>query len=151
MMHGTMNILVKYFHEYCLPSGKWRSETSLRAKDLRLFSLHLSGNWRWKVGPTSWLRNRIVWFLYTCLEIKGNPHNFDATTNVFFPQFVTITNMCIMKMYGAEVWQIPNREINMILATEMDVLRRSARKSRLERITNEHIKKWWKWKWIREL
>ena len=41
-------------------------------------------------------------------------------------------------MYGAEVWQIPNREINKILATEMDVLRRSARKSRLERITNEH-------------
>ena len=43
-------------------------------------------------------------------------------------------------MYGAEVWQIPNREMNKILATEMDVLRRSARKSRLERITNEHIK-----------
>jgi hypothetical protein len=43
-------------------------------------------------------------------------------------------------MYGAEVWQIPTREINKILATEMDVLRRSARKSRLERIKNEHIK-----------
>ena len=38
-------------------------------------------------------------------------------------------------MYGAEVWQISNREINKILATEMDVLR-SARKSRLERIKN---------------
>jgi hypothetical protein len=43
-------------------------------------------------------------------------------------------------MYGAEVWQIPTREINKILATEMDVLRRSARKTRLERIQNEHIK-----------
>jgi hypothetical protein len=43
-------------------------------------------------------------------------------------------------MYGAEVWQIPTREINKILATEMDVVRRSARKSRLERIKNEHIK-----------
>jgi hypothetical protein len=43
-------------------------------------------------------------------------------------------------MHGAEVWQIPNREINKILSTEMDVLRRSARKSRLERIKNEHIK-----------
>jgi hypothetical protein len=43
-------------------------------------------------------------------------------------------------MYGAEVWQIPAREINKISATEMDVLRRSARKSRLERIKNEHIK-----------
>ena len=31
-------------------------------------------------------------------------------------------------MYGAEVWQIPTREINKILSTEMDVLRRSAEK-----------------------
>jgi len=37
-------------------------------------------------------------------------------------------------MYGAEVWQIPTREINKILSTEIDVLRRSARKSRTERI-----------------
>jgi hypothetical protein len=43
-------------------------------------------------------------------------------------------------MYGAEVWQIPTREINTILSTEMDVLRRPARKSRMERIKNEHIK-----------
>jgi hypothetical protein len=35
---------------------------------------------------------------------------------------------------------IPIREINTILSTEMNVLRRSARKSRLERIKNEHIK-----------
>ena len=42
-------------------------------------------------------------------------------------------------MYGAEVWQIPTGEINKILSTEMDVLR-SARKSRMERIKNEHIK-----------
>jgi hypothetical protein len=43
-------------------------------------------------------------------------------------------------MYGAEVWQIPTGEINQILSTEMDVLRRSAVKSRMERIKNEHIK-----------
>ena len=43
-------------------------------------------------------------------------------------------------MYGAEVWQIPTREINKILSTEMDWLRRSARKSRMERIKNENIK-----------
>ena len=42
-------------------------------------------------------------------------------------------------MYGAEVWQTPTREINKILPTEMDVLRRSARKSRMERIKNEYI------------
>ena len=34
--------------------------------------------------------------------------------------------------------KIPTREINKILSTEMDVLRRSARKSRMERIKNEH-------------
>ena len=43
-------------------------------------------------------------------------------------------------MYGAKVWQIPTTEINKILSTEMDVLRRSARKSSKERIKNEHIK-----------
>jgi len=43
-------------------------------------------------------------------------------------------------VYGTEVWQIHSREINKILSTEMDVLRRSARKSSLERIKNEHIK-----------
>jgi hypothetical protein len=43
-------------------------------------------------------------------------------------------------MYGAEIWQIPTREINKILSTDMDVLRRSARKSKIERIKNEHIK-----------
>ena len=42
-------------------------------------------------------------------------------------------------MSGAEVWQISNREINKILSTEMDVLRRSARKSRMERVKNEGI------------
>ena len=35
---------------------------------------------------------------------------------------------------------IPTREINTILSTEMDVLRRSARKSRTEKIKNENIK-----------
>jgi hypothetical protein len=40
----------------------------------------------------------------------------------------------------AEVWQIPTREINKMLSTEIGVLRRSARKSRIERIKNEHIK-----------
>jgi len=43
-------------------------------------------------------------------------------------------------VYGAEVWQIPTREINKILSTEMDVLRRSAKKSRMERTKNECIK-----------
>jgi hypothetical protein len=37
-------------------------------------------------------------------------------------------------MYGAEVWQITTGEMNKILSTEMDVLRRSAGKSRMERI-----------------
>jgi len=37
-------------------------------------------------------------------------------------------------MYGAEKWQISNREINKILSTEIDVLWRSARKARMERV-----------------
>jgi len=43
-------------------------------------------------------------------------------------------------VYGAEVWQIPTTEINKILSTEMDVLRSSARKSRMERTKNERTK-----------
>ena len=43
-------------------------------------------------------------------------------------------------VYGAEVWQIPTREMNKILSTGMDVLRRTARKSRMERIKNGYIK-----------
>jgi hypothetical protein len=42
--------------------------------------------------------------------------------------------------YGAEVRQIPTREINKIIAREMDVLRTAARKSRIERIKHEHLK-----------
>ena len=38
-------------------------------------------------------------------------------------------------MYGTEVWQM-----NKILSTEMDVLRRSARNSSIDRIRNVHIK-----------
>jgi len=41
-------------------------------------------------------------------------------------------------VYGAEVRQIPTREINKTLSTEMDGLRRSARKSRMERRLLEH-------------
>jgi len=43
-------------------------------------------------------------------------------------------------VYDAEVWQIPTREINKILLTETDVLRRSAKKSTMERTKNERIK-----------
>jgi len=46
---------------------------------------------------------------------------------------------CRIMANGAEVWQIPNREINKMLSTETDVLR-SARKSMMERIKNEHMK-----------
>jgi hypothetical protein len=42
-------------------------------------------------------------------------------------------------VYGAAVWRITTREMNKILSTEKDVLRRSARKWRMERIKNEII------------
>ena len=50
-------------------------------------------------------------------------------------------------VYGTEVWQIASTEINKILSTEMDVLRRSAGKARMERIKNEHIKEIMGVKW----
>jgi hypothetical protein len=62
----------------------------------------------------------------------------DITKNRKLYIYQTIIQSILM--YGAEVWQTHTREINKILATEMDVLRRSARKSRLERTKNEHIK-----------
>jgi hypothetical protein len=43
-------------------------------------------------------------------------------------------------IYAAEIWQISTREINKIFSPKMCVLKRSARKSRMERIKNEHIK-----------
>jgi hypothetical protein len=42
---------------------------------------------------------------------------------------------------------MPTREINKMLSTEMDVLRRSARKSRMVGIKNEHIKEIMGVKW----
>jgi hypothetical protein len=55
-------------------------------------------------------------------------------------------------VYGsAEVWQIPTREINKILSTEMDVIRRSARKSRIGRIKNEEIKEMMGVKWKQDI
>ena len=62
----------------------------------------------------------------------------NITKNKKFYIYQTIIQSILV--YGAEVWQIPTREIDKILSTEMDVLRRSARKSRMERIKNEHIK-----------
>ena len=43
-------------------------------------------------------------------------------------------------VYGAQVWQIPTREMNTILSTDMDVLRKPARKSRREIIKIEYAK-----------
>ena len=54
--------------------------------------------------------------------------------------FICQTIIQSILVYGAEKWQIPTREINKILSTEMDVLRRSPRTLRMERTTNERIK-----------
>jgi len=42
-------------------------------------------------------------------------------------------------VYGTKVWQIHTREISKILSTEINVLRRSARNSRMESIKNGYI------------
>jgi hypothetical protein len=62
----------------------------------------------------------------------------DITKNRKLYIYQTIIQSILI--YGTEVWHIPTREINKVLSTEMDVLRRSARKSRKEKIKNEHIK-----------
>jgi hypothetical protein len=45
--------------------------------------------------------------------------------------YIYQTTIQSILIYGAEVWQIATGEINKHLPTEMDVLRRSARKSRM--------------------
>jgi len=49
---------------------------------------------------------------------------------------VTFCKVCFNSLFFLSVIQ----RLNKILSTEMNVLRRSARKSRMERIKNEHIK-----------
>ena len=72
------------------------------------------------------------------LSYKQNLYfNLDITKNRKL--YIYQTTIQSILMYGAEVWQIHTREINKILSTEMDVLMRSARKSKMERINNEHI------------
>jgi hypothetical protein len=39
-------------------------------------------------------------------------------------------------LYGAETWTLNTQQVNKLLATEMDVWRRSARKSRKEKVRN---------------
>jgi hypothetical protein len=56
---------------------------------------------------------------------------WDSESEGAGPSSDTIIYLGNSMMYGAEIWQIPTREINKILSTEMDVLRRSARKSRI--------------------
>lgn len=43
-------------------------------------------------------------------------------------------------IYGAEVWDVSKKNKQKLLATEMDFLRRSCRKSRLERVRNTEIR-----------
>jgi hypothetical protein len=43
--------------------------------------------------------------------------------------------------YGSQVWQIPTKEINELLATEMDFLRRLAGISRMDKVRNRKIRK----------
>ncbi|XP_054257537.1 uncharacterized protein LOC128982603 [Macrosteles quadrilineatus] len=44
-------------------------------------------------------------------------------------------------LYGSEVWELKQRNTGKLLATEMDVLRRSCRKRRLDRVRNEDIRR----------
>jgi hypothetical protein len=43
-------------------------------------------------------------------------------------------------LYGAEIWTLNTKQANKLLATEMDFCRRSARKSRKEKVRNVTIR-----------
>jgi hypothetical protein len=46
----------------------------------------------------------------------------------------------ILLVYGAETWSLNTQQANKLLATEMDFWRRSARKSRKEKVRNDTIR-----------
>jgi hypothetical protein len=48
-------------------------------------------------------------------------------------------------LYGAETWTLNTQQANKLLATEMDFWRRSARKSRKEKVRNVTIERSWRW------
>jgi hypothetical protein len=44
-------------------------------------------------------------------------------------------------LYGSEVWDLRQKNVEKLLATGMGVLRRSCRKTRLDRVKNEDIRR----------
>ena len=80
--------------------------------------------------------------LCSSLTVRDQVSHPHKTTGKFMVRYILIfilfyqTIIQNILVYGAEVWQIPTREMNKIVSTENDVLRRSARKSRKERIKN---------------
>ena len=75
-------------------------------------------------------------FYNSCRRLPETKRHITKNSKLYIYQ--TIIQSILV--YGAEVWQIPTKEINKILSTDMDVLRRSVRKSGMERIKNEYIK-----------
>jgi hypothetical protein len=47
----------------------------------------------------------------------------------------------IVVFYGSEVWDLRQKNVGKLLAIQMDVLRRSCRKKRLDRVKNEDIRR----------
>jgi hypothetical protein len=45
-----------------------------------------------------------------------------------------------LTMFGAKAWDINSKNRNKLLAVEMDYLRRSCRRTKLDRISNETIR-----------
>jgi hypothetical protein len=43
--------------------------------------------------------------------------------------------------YGLEVWDLRQKNVGKLLATEMDLFRRNCRKTRLDRVKNEDIRR----------
>jgi hypothetical protein len=48
--------------------------------------------------------------------------------------------LLLLLLYGAETWTLNTQQANKLLATEMDVWKRSVRKSRKEKVRNVTIR-----------
>ena len=80
-------------------------------------------------------------------KISQTRKAINALNSIWWQKTTNNRKLCIYQtiiqsiiVCGAEVWQIHTTETKKKLSTEMDVLSKSARKSKMERLKNEYIK-----------
>jgi hypothetical protein len=81
-------------------------------------------------------------------KISQGRRTFEAMNSILWEQRIKKeTKMRIYKsivqsvmLYGSEIWDLSRDNRKKLMSTEMDFLRRSAGRSRLERVRNEDIR-----------